>query len=446
MRFVETLKNIWKVEELRQRILTTLFFVLIYRLGSFIVIPGIDPNQLSALQSQTSEGLMALLDMFSGGAFSNASIFAMGIMPYISASIVMQLAAIIVPSIQKLQQEGESGRRKIDQWTRYLTVLLLLVQGSAYLVNLNVQLQSVGGSMPHGLWFDIYAIVVMAAGSMFVLWLGERITDKGLGNGVSLIIMIGIIARLPGALLSEWGTRAAGGAGGLVWFLGEIVFLLLVMAGAILLVQGTRRVPVQYAKRVVGNKQYGGARQYIPLKVNAANVMPIIFAQTIMMLPITLISWAQGDNASGFVRAFMDNTGIWYNLVFAILILLFTYFYTAITINPAQMANDLKRNNGFIPGVKPGKATKDYLDTIMDRITLPGAFFLAIVAIMPAFARILGISGGFAQFFGGTSLLILVGVVLDTLQQIESHLLMRHYDGLLKSGRIKGRTGSVAAY
>ena len=389
---------------------------------------------------------MALLDMFSGGAFSNASIFAMGIMPYISASIVMQLAAIAVPSIQKLQQEGESGRRKIDQWTRYLTVVLLLVQGSAYLVNLNMQLRQAGGSLPEGLWFDIYAIVVMAAGSMFVLWLGERITDKGLGNGVSLIIMIGIIARLPGAVLAEWGTRASGGAGGLVWFLFEIVFLLAVMAGAILLVQGTRRVPVQYAKRVVGNKQYGGARQYIPLKVNAANVMPIIFAQTIMMLPITLLSWAQGDSANGFVQAFMDNTGIWYNLVFAILILLFTYFYTAITINPAQMANDLKRNNGFIPGVKPGKATKDYLDAIMDRITLPGAFFLAIVAIMPAFARVIGISGGFAQFFGGTSLLILVGVVLDTLQQIESHLLMRHYDGLLKSGRIKGRTGSVAAY
>ena len=446
MRLIETLKNIWKVEELRQRILTTLFFVLIYRLGSFIVIPGIDPTQLASLPKQTSEGLMALLDMFSGGAFSNASIFAMGIMPYISASIVMQLAAIAVPSIQKLQQEGESGRRKIDQWTRYLTVLLLLVQGSAYLVNLNMQLRQAGGSLPEGLWFDIYAIIVMAAGSMFVLWLGERITDKGLGNGVSLIIMIGIIARLPGAVLTEWGTRASGGAGGLVWFLFEIVFLLAVMAGAILLVQGTRRVPVQYAKRVVGNKQYGGARQYIPLKVNAANVMPIIFAQTIMMLPITLLSWAQGDNAGGFVRAFMDNTGIWYNLVFAILILLFTYFYTAITINPTQMANDLKRNNGFIPGVKPGKATKDYLDAIMDRITLPGAFFLAIVAIMPAFARVIGISGGFAQFFGGTSLLILVGVVLDTLQQIESHLLMRHYDGLLKSGRIKGRTGSVAAY
>ena len=446
MRLIETLKNIWKVEELRQRILTTLFFVLIYRLGSYIVIPGIDPNQLSALHKQTSEGLMALLDMFSGGAFSNASIFAMGIMPYISASIVMQLAAIAVPSIQKLQQEGESGRRKIDQWTRYLTVVLLLVQGSAYLVNLNMQLRQAGGSLPEGLWFDIYAIVVMAAGSMFVLWLGERITDKGLGNGVSLIIMIGIIARLPGAVLAEWGTRASGGAGGLVWFLFEIVFLLAVMAGAILLVQGTRRVPVQYAKRVVGNKQYGGARQYIPLKVNAANVMPIIFAQTIMMLPITLLSWAQGDSANGFVQAFMDNTGIWYNLVFAILILLFTYFYTAITINPAQMANDLKRNNGFIPGVKPGKATKDYLDAVMDRITLPGAFFLAIVAIMPAFARVIGISGGFAQFFGGTSLLILVGVVLDTLQQIESHLLMRHYDGLLKSGRIKGRTGSVAAY
>ena len=446
MRFIETLKNIWKVEELRQRILTTLFFVLIYRLGSFIVIPGIDPNALDSLHKQTSSGLMALIDMFSGGAFSNASIFAMGIMPYLSASIVMQLAAIAVPSIQKLQQEGESGRRKIDQWTRYLTVLLLLVQGSAYLVNLNQQLAQVGSSLPSGFWFDVYAIVVMAAGSMFVLWLGERITDKGLGNGVSLIIMIGIIARLPVALTAEWGTRVSGGAGGLVWLLFELVFLLAVMAGAILLVQGTRRVPVQYAKRVVGNKQYGGARQYIPLKVNAANVMPIIFAQTIMMVPISILSWVQGDNAGGFVRAFSDNTGVWYNLVFGILILLFTYFYTAITINPTQMANDLKRNNGFIPGVKPGKATKDYLDTIMDRITLPGAFFLAIVAIMPAFARIIGISGEFAQFFGGTSLLILVGVVLDTLQQIESHLLMRHYDGLLKSGRIKGRTGSVAAY
>ena len=446
MRLIETLKNIWKVEELRQRILTTLFFVLIYRLGSYIVIPGIDPNHLTALQSQTREGLMALLDMFSGGAFSNASIFALGIMPYISASIVMQLAAIVVPSIQKLQQEGESGRRKIDQWTRYLTVLLLILQGSVYLVNLGKQLQAAGGSLPSGLWFDIYAIVVMAAGSMFVLWLGERITDKGLGNGVSLIIMVGIIARLPAAVLTEWGVRTSLHSGGIVWFLLEIVFLLAVMAGAILLVQGTRRVPVQYAKRVVGNKQYGGARQYIPLKVNAANVMPIIFAQTIMMLPISLISFAQGDSPSAFVRAFSDNTGVWYNAVFAILILLFTYFYTAITINPTQMANDLKRNNGFIPGIKPGKATKDYLDTIMDRITLPGAFFLAIVAIMPAFARILGISGEFAQFFGGTSLLILVGVVLDTLQQIESHLLMRHYDGLLKSGRIKGRTGSVAAY
>ena len=446
MRAVETIKNIWKIEDLRKRILITLLLVLIYRFGTYIVLPGIDPKDLTALGEQTRGGLMALLDMFSGGAFSNASIFALGIMPYISASIVMQLAAIVIPSFQKMQREGESGRRKINQWTRYLTVIVLILQGSAYLVNLNVQLRSAGASMPTDWWFRISSTIIMAGGSMFVLWLGERITDKGLGNGVSLIIMIGIIARLPGALLSEWGTRAAGGGGGLVWFLGEIVFLLLVMAGAILLVQGTRRVPVQYAKRVVGNKQYGGARQYIPLKVNAANVMPIIFAQTIMMLPITLISWAQGDNASGFVRAFMDNTGIWYNLVFAILILLFTYFYTAITINPTQMANDLKRNNGFIPGVKPGKATKDYLDTIMDRITLPGAFFLAIVAIMPAFARILGISGGFAQFFGGTSLLILVGVVLDTLQQIESHLLMRHYDGLLKSGRIKGRTGSVAAY
>ena len=446
MRLVETLKNIWKIEDLRKKLLVTILYVVIYRLGSFVVIPGIDPEALSALQSQTEGGLLALVDMFSGGAFSHASIFALGIMPYISASIVMQLAAIIVPSMQKLQREGESGRRKINQWTRYLTVLILLLQAPAYLMNLSSQLAATGAQLPVGFWFQAYATIILAGGSMFVLWLGERITDKGIGNGISFIILVGIIARLPQALSAEFLFRLNSAAGGMVAFLAEIVFLLFVSAGAILLVQGTRKVPVQYAKRIVGNKQFGGARQYIPLKVNAANVMPIIFAQAIMFIPISVMNMARVGEGSAFVRAFTDNTSFWYNFTFAVLILLFTYFYTAITINPTQMAEDLKRNNGFIPGIKPGKQTRDYIDTIMDRITLPGAFFLAIVAILPAFAELLGISAGFAQFFGGTSLLILVGVVLDTLQQLESHLLMRHYDGLLKSGRIKGRSGSVSAY
>ena len=446
MRLVETLKNIWKIEDLRKKLLVTILYVVIYRLGSFVVIPGIDPEALSALQSQTEGGLLALVDMFSGGAFSHASIFALGIMPYISASIVMQLAAIIVPSMQKLQREGESGRRKINQWTRYLTVLILLLQAPAYLMNLSSQLAATGAQLPAGFWFQAYATIILAGGSMFVLWLGERITDKGIGNGISFIILVGIIARLPQALSAEFLFRLNSAAGGMVAFLAEIVFLLFVSAGAILLVQGTRKVPVQYAKRIVGNKQFGGARQYIPLKVNAANVMPIIFAQAIMFIPISVMNMARVGEGSAFVRAFTDNTSFWYNFTFAVLILLFTYFYTAITINPTQMAEDLKRNNGFIPGIKPGKRTRDYIDTIMDRITLPGAFFLAIVAILPAFAELLGISAGFAQFFGGTSLLILVGVVLDTLQQLESHLLMRHYDGLLKSGRIKGRSGSVSAY
>ena len=446
MRLVETLKNIWKIEDLRKKLLVTILYVVIYRLGSFVVIPGIDPEALSALQSQTEGGLLALVDMFSGGAFSHASIFALGIMPYISASIVMQLAAIIVPSMQKLQREGESGRRKINQWTRYLTVLILLLQAPAYLMNLSSQLAATGAQLPAGFWFQAYATIILAGGSMFVLWLGERITDKGIGNGISFIILVGIIARLPQALSAEFLFRLNSAAGGMVAFLAEIVFLLFVSAGAILLVQGTRKVPVQYAKRIVGNKQFGGARQYIPLKVNAANVMPIIFAQAIMFIPISVMNMVRVGEGSAFVRAFTDNTSFWYNFTFAVLILLFTYFYTAITINPTQMAEDLKRNNGFIPGIKPGKQTRDYIDTIMDRITLPGAFFLAIVAILPAFAELLGISAGFAQFFGGTSLLILVGVVLDTLQQLESHLLMRHYDGLLKSGRIKGRSGSVSAY
>lgn len=447
MRLVETLKNIRKIEDLRKRILITLLYVLIYRLGSFVVIPGVDPQSLSALQEQTSGGLMALLNMFSGGAFSHASIFALGIMPYISASIVMQLAAVIVPSMQKLQREGESGRRKINQWTRYLTVIILLIQAPAYLMNLDMQMRSVGATLISGFAYRAFVTILLAAGSMFVLWLGERITDKGIGNGISFIILVGIIARLPHSVAAEYAFRLENSAGGLVAFLAEIVFLLFVTAGAILLVQGTRKVPVQYAKRVVGNKQFGGARQYIPLKVNAANVMPIIFAQAIMFIPVSLMGFFQKDGgSSGFISVLSDNSSFWYNFIFALLIIVFTYFYTAITINPKQMADDLKRNNGFIPGIKPGKQTREYIDTIMDRITLPGAIFLAIVAILPAFAEMFGVSAGFAQFFGGTSLLILVGVVLDTLQQIESHLLMHHYDGLLKNGRIKGRQGSVSAY
>ena len=448
IRSIETLKNIWKIEDLRKRILITILFVAIYRFGSYIVLPGIDPNMLAKLHEQTSEGLLALLNMFSGGAFSNASIFALGIMPYISASIVIQLLAVAVPYFQKMQREGESGRRKINQYTRYLTIAILLFQAPSYLLNLKSQ---AGGSLNASLdWtlFMISSTIILAAGSMFILWLGERITDKGVGNGISLIIMIGIIARLPQALFQEVVSRMASpGAGGLIMFLFEIVFLLLVIAAAILLVQGTRRIPVQYAKRIVGNKQYGGARQYIPLKVNAANVMPIIFAQAIMFIPAALANYsgAQGE-VSSLAVALSDYTGFWYNLTFAVLIILFTYFYTAITINPNQMAEDMKRNNGFIPGIKPGKNTAEYIDTIMSRITLPGSLFLAIVAILPAFAGIFGVKTEFAHFFGGTSLLILVGVVLDTLQQVESHLLMRHYDGLLKSGRIKGRSANVSAY
>ena len=432
---IETLKNIWKIEDLRQRILITILFVAIYRFGSYVVLPGINPSMLTQLHQQTSEGLLALLNMFSGGAFSNASIFALGIMPYISASIVIQLLGIAVPYFQKLQREGESGRRKMNQYTRYLTILILLVQAPSYLLNLKMQAgPSLNASLDWTL-FMFTSTIILAAGSMFILWLGERITDKGIGNGISLIIMIGIIARLPQSLFQELISRMTDKTGGLVMFLIELVVLLVVIAFAILLVQGTRKIPVQYAKKIVGNKQYGGA-----------SVMPIIFAQAIMFIPITLVGFSNVNDASGFVRALTDHTSFWYNLIFAVLIILFTYFYTAITINPTQMAEDMKRNNGFIPGIKPGKQTAEYIDVIMSRITLPGSFFLALVAIMPAFAGIFGVKAEFAQFFGGTSLLILVGVVLDTLQQVESHLLMRHYDGLLKSGRIKGRSGNVAAY
>lgn len=445
-KFIETLKNCWKIEDLRQRILITIAFVAIYRFGSFVVLPGIDPSMLQKLQSQTSGGLMSLLDMFSGGAFSNASIFALGIMPYISASIVMQLLAVVVPYFQKMQREGESGRKKINWYTRVLTVAILLFQAPSYLMNLKIQAY---GALSSGIdWsvFMIPATIILAAGSMFVLWLGERITDKGIGNGISLIIMIGIIARLPQAFIQEVSSRfTAITGGGLVMFIVEILILYAVVCASLLLVQGTRKIPVQYAKRIVGNKQYGGARQYVPLKLFAANVMPIIFAQALMFIPLAIVQYST-DQSGYIIRSLMDHRSLLYNIVFAALIIAFTYFYTALTLNATQMAEDMKRNNGFIPGIKPGKDTADYIDTAMSRITFPGSLFIAFIAVMPALAGLLNVQDAFSQFFGGTSLLILVGVVIDTLQQIESHLMMRHYDGLLNSGRIRGRNGGVSAY
>ena len=441
MRLVDTIKNIWKIEDLRKRLVVTFLLILVYRVGCYVVLPGIDPNQLAAMKSFTSGGLMQLLDMFSGGAFSQASIFALGIMPYITASIVIQLLGMVLPQFQKLQREGESGHMKINQYTRYLTVLILLLQAPAYLFNLEYQVNSAAHGTMALTWLDkTYMTVILAAGSMFIMWLGERITDKGVGNGISFIILIGIIARLPGAFIEEFMGRISSAQGGLVMLVIEIVLLFAVILGAVLLVQGTRKVPVQYAKRIVGNKQYGGARQYIPLKVNAAGVMPIIFAQAIMFIPLTLAGFGSRGEASSIVKALTNMEGFWYNFIYFLMIVAFTYFYTAITVRPTQMSEDMNRNNGFIPGVKPGKKTADYLDSIMSRITLPGSIFLGIVAIMPAFARICGVTHSFAQFFGGTSLLIMVGVVLDTLQQIESHLLMHHYDGLMKSGKLKGRT------
>lgn len=440
-RFIEILNNIYKIDELRTRIFYTLGILLVYRLGSFVVLPGIDPSQLENLKRQTSEGILGLLDMFSGGAFSNASIFALGIMPYISASIVVQLLGIAIPYFQRLQKEGESGRKKINQITRYLTVIILFLQAPSYLTNLHYQLPETAFVLS-GKAFTISSMIILTAGTIFVMWLGEKITDKGIGNGISLIIMIGIIARLPMAFGAEFASRLQGN-GGLIVLLLEIIFLLLVIAGSILLVQGTRRIPVQYAKRIVGNKQYGGIRQYIPLKINAAGVMPIIFAQALMFVPTIIVGFT--NSTSGFAASFSRYTSFWYNFIFFILIIIFTYFYTAIIMNPIQMAEDMKKNGGFIPGIKPGKKTSEFIDTIMSRITLPGSIFLGLVAILPAFAVLLGINNQFSQFFGGTSLLILVGVVLDTLQQIESHLIMRHYDGFIKSGRIKGRTGSIAS-
>jgi len=447
-KLIETIRNINKIEELRNRILYTLGILLIYRLGSYVVIPGVDPGMLSNLQNQTSDGLLGLLNMFSGGAFSNASIFALGIMPYISASIVIQLLGMAIPFFQRLQREGESGRRKINQITRYLTVVIVGLQAPSYIANLVSQLPAEAitpfdpAITSPNLFFWVSSTIILIAGTLFVMWLGEKITDKGIGNGISLIIMIGIIARLPFSLFGEFISKVGESGGGLVYFLLELVILILVILFTIALVQGTRKIPVQYAKRIVGNKQYGGVRQYLPLKVNSAGVMPIIFAQAIMFLPITLVGFSDSEMMTGIAATFSDFTGFWYNFTFFIMIILFTYFYTAITINPNQMADDLKKNGGFIPGIKPGKKTSEYLDNILSRITLPGSIFLGLIAIMPAFAMLAGVSSGFAQFYGGTSLLILVGVVLDTLQQIESYLLMRHYDGLTKSGRIKGRSST----
>ena len=441
---IQTIKNIAKIEDLRYRIGYTLLILLIYRLGSYIVLPGIDPSQLAALEAQTADGVLGLLNMFSGGSFSRASIFALGIMPYISASIVIQLMGIALPYFQRLQREGESGRRKINQLTRYLTVAILIMQAPAYLKNLQVQLPS-SAFVLEGSFFWISSIIILTSGTMFIMWLGEKITDKGIGNGISLIIMIGIIARLPFSLFAEFLNRLESSGGGLVAFLLEMVILFFIFIATILLVQGTRKIPVQYAKRIVGNKQYGGVRQYIPLKVNSAGVMPIIFAQALMFIPLTLSGFGDSDSLRGIAATFSNMNGFWYNFTFAIMIVLFTYFYTAITINPSQMAEDMKKNGGFIPGIKPGRKTVEFLDTVMSRITLPGSIFLALIAILPAFARIGGVDSQWSQFFGGTSLLILVGVVLDTLQQIESHLLMRHYDGLMKSGRIKGRAGGASA-
>lgn len=444
-KIIETIKNIWRIEDLRSRILMTLLFVAIYRFGSFVVLPGIDPTALQQLENQTNEGLMALLNMFSGGAFSNASVFALGIMPYISASIVVQLLAVAVPYFQKMQREGESGRRKINQITRVLTIAILLFQAPTYLINLKAQTAGSGAFLVgDGFGFMFASTIILAAGSMFVLWLGERITDKGIGNGVSIIIMIGIIARMPGAIIEEFTTALSGAAGGgVIFFFIEMIALLFVMMLAIMLVKAIRKVPVQYAKRIEGNRTVGGARQYIPIKLFAANVMPIIFAQAIMFIPLSIAQSVGADSSWGLTQL-LDHTSVLYNAIFVVLIILFTYFYTAITMNPVQMAEDMKRNNGFIPGVKPGQDTANYLDKVMSNLTIPGSLFIAIIAILPAIVGVFGVKQGFAQFFGGTSLLILVGVVLDTLLQIESHLLVRHYDGLLNAGHT--RQSKVSAY
>jgi preprotein translocase subunit SecY len=435
-RFIDTLKNIWSIEELRQRILYTLGLVMVYRLGSYVVLPGVDVTVLEQMtRSSDQRGLVGLINMFAGGAFLRASVFGLGIMPYITASIIIQLLTMAVPLFQKLQKEGESGRKKLNQYTRLLTIAVTTVQAPGYLASLKATAPNAFLNNSTFWWFQ--SILILVSGTMFIMWLGERITDRGLGNGISLIIMIGIIARLPFAFLTEINSRLTG-SGGLIIFLIEIVFLVMVVIASILLVQGTRRIPVQFAKKIIGNKQYGGVRQYLPLKVNAAGVMPIIFAQAIMFIPSAIAGYT---NMSGGI--FNERYGFWYNFIFAILIIVFTYFYTAIMVNPTMLADEMKRNGGFIPGVPAGKKTAEFIDKVMNRITLPGSIFLAFVAIMPALAQKMGVNSAFADFYGGTSLLILVGVILDTLQQIETYLLNRHYDGLMKSGRIKGRSSGA---
>ena len=443
MKFVETIKNIFKIEELRKRLVYTFILILIYRFGCFVVLPGIDASMLAGLQSTSSQGLVGLLNMFSGGAFGNASIFALGVMPYISASIVIQLLTVFVPYFRKLQMEGESGRRKMNQMTRWLTIVIIAIQGPAYLATVHNQIPSAAFVAVNNLgWsnfvFNLVSTIILMAGSMFVMWLGERITDRGIGNGISLIIMIGIVARLPYAIVAEVSEKLAVNNGGPILLLVEFLVWLFVIAAAIALVQAVRRVPIQYAKKVIGNRQYGGVRQYLPLKINAAGVMPIIFAQALMLFPLIFSRW---DATRGLAATFSDYTGIWYNVVFFILIVIFTFFYTAVTVNPTMMAENLKNNGGFIPGVKPGKKTVEYLDSVMTKVTFPGSLCLGVIAILPAIAMAFGVNNSFASFYGGTSLLILVGVVLDTLQQVESYLLMRHYDGLMKTGRLSGRSG-----
>lgn len=436
-RFIQTIKNIFSIEELRIRILNTIGFLIIFRLGSFIVLPGIDPSLLS----EQSGGIFGLLNTFLGGAFSRASVFGLGIMPYISASIVLQLLTVAVPYFQKLQKEGDSGRKRINQITRILTIFICLAQSIGYI---NATIPSEAIVLQNVFLFNLSSMVILTAGTIFCMWLGEKITDKGIGNGISMLIMIGIISRFPGSIIAEGASRGMSQA---LLFIFELVALFVVVMATVALVQAVRRIPVQYAKQVVGNKVYGGQRQYIPLKVNSSGVMPIIFAQSLMFLPALIASiWADQSDVAQYIGATFSNIQSWqYNLVFAVLIILFTFFYTAITINPTQIADDMKRNGGFVPGIKPGKQTSDFIDSVLTRITLPGSFFLAIVAILPAFAMMAGINTGFAQFYGGTSLLIMVGVILDTLQQIESYLLMRHYDGMMKSGKIKGRTNTAIA-
>jgi preprotein translocase subunit SecY len=438
-KLVETLKNIWAIEELRNKIIVTLALVLTYRLGTQITLPGIDPNKIEAAQhAAKSNGLLGIFDMFAGGAFSQASVLALGIMPYISASIFMQLMTILVPQLQKVQKEGESGRKKINQWTRYLTVIVTAFQAGAYVAYLNSPgyAEAILPAYKPFFWFS--TVVTLTAGTLFVMWLGERIQDKGLGNGTSIIIMVGILARLPQSLIQEFGAKGVSGGGGLLIFLVEIAILVAIIMGLIVLVQGVRKIPVNYAKQIIGNRQFGGARQFLPVKVNSAGVMPIIFAQAIMFLP-TLASFTNLDSAQGIVKIFNDHSNAWYMVIYSVMVIGFTFLYTALIFNPKQIAEDLKRNNGFIPGVKPGQPTADYIGAIMDRITLPGAIFLALVGILPGFAQRLNVTQGFSTFFGGTSLLIMVGVILDTLQQIETYLLMRQYDGLMKSGRVQGR-------